>query len=125
MKTNFKEVEINGELYDLKSSIKETKQVANTTGLPLVMIRTRSTGVHYGYMKSKNGQEVELLNARRVWYWDGAASLSQLAQEGTSKPQNCKFPCEVDSITLFEVIEIIPITDVAYATLNKVKIWKQ
>jgi hypothetical protein len=44
--------------------------------------------------------------------------LSQLATDGTSKPTNCKFPCEVDKIELLQVIEIIPITDKAKTSID-------
>ena len=57
-----------------------------------VIVRTRSAGVHAGELISHNKKGVELKNARRLWYWDGAASLSQLAMEGVSRPENCKFP---------------------------------
>ncbi|MFA5298700.1 MAG: hypothetical protein WC389_10895 [Lutibacter sp.] len=94
-------------------------------GLPYVMVRTYSAGVHVGYLKSRNGKEITLLRARRMWYWDGAASLSQLAMEGTSKAGNCKFPCEVNEILLLEAIEIIPVTEKAQKSIQGVTIWKQ
>ena len=59
------------------------------------MVRTYSAGVFMGEIVSKDGQTVVMRNARRIWYWDGAASLSQLAVDGTSKPGNCKFPVAV------------------------------
>ena len=90
-----------------------------------VIVRTYSAGVFSGYLAKKDGQEVILNNARRIWYWDGAASLSQLAMEGTSKPENCKFPCEVAEITLMQVIEIIPCTNKAIKSIKGVKVWKQ
>ena len=91
-----------------------------------VVIRTQSAGVHAGYLsetKLAHG-EVTLKNARRIWYWDGAASLSQLATEGVSKPENCKFSVVVPQITLLGVIEIIPCTIKAISNISKVKIWK-
>lgn len=89
------------------------------------MVRTYSAGVFAGTIKERNGKEALLTNARRIWYWDGAASLSQLATEGTSKPNNCKFPCAVDQVLLTEVIEIIPITDKAAESISKVKVWQE
>ncbi len=91
---------------------------------PYVMVRTYSAGVFAGYLKSRKGKEVELTNARRIWYWDGAASLSQLAQSGTSKPQNCKFPEPVESVILTEAIEIIPISPIAKKSIEGVAIWR-
>lgn len=91
---------------------------------PYVMVRTYSAGVFAGYLKSRKGKEVELTTARRIWYWDGAASLSQLAQSGTSKPHNCKFPEPIDSVCLTEAIEIIPISRVAQKSIEGVPVWR-
>jgi hypothetical protein len=91
---------------------------------PYVMVRCARAGVFAGYLVSRKGMEVELKQARRIWYWDGAASLSQLAQSGTSKPQNCKFPEPVDSITLTEAIEIIPISPIAQKSIDGVPVWR-
>jgi hypothetical protein len=88
-----------------------------------VIVRTYSAGVHAGVLKSREGKEVVLTDARRIWYWDGAASLSQLAVDGTSKPQNCKFPIAVPEILLTEAIEIIPTTDKAQASIASVPVW--
>lgn len=93
-------------------------------GMPYCMVRTYSAGVFAGYIESREGKEATLRNARRIWYWDGAASLSQLATDGTSKPQNCKFPCTVDKVILTEVIEIIPITEKAKKSIEEVPVWQ-
>jgi hypothetical protein len=87
------------------------------------MCRTYSAGVFAGYLKERKDKEATLVKARRIWRWEGAASLSELAQKGTSKPDECKFPCEVDSVTLTEVIEIIPITAEAKLSINNVPVW--
>lgn len=87
------------------------------------IVRTYSAGVHAGTLKSREEKECVLTNARRIWYWDGAASLSQLAVDGTSEPGNCKFPVAVNEIVLTEVIEIIPCTDKARASIEGVEIW--
>lgn len=89
-----------------------------------VIIRGNRSGVEYGTLVAQEGQEVTLKNARRIWYWDGAASLSQLAKDGTSKPKDCKFTVFVDSITILDAIEIIPCTDKAIKSIEKVKEWK-
>jgi len=88
------------------------------------MVRTKNAGVFAGTVAKLEGQEATLTNARRIWYWEGAASLSQLATTGTRKPEKCKFPAPVDEVLLFEVIEIIPITDVAAKSIESVPVWK-
>jgi len=89
------------------------------------IVRTYSAGVFLGTIKERNGKEVLLENARRIWYWDGAATLSQLATEGTKKPKSCKFPAPVDEVLLTEAIEIIPATEAAIASIAAVPEWKQ
>lgn len=88
-----------------------------------VIVRTYSAGVHFGTLKSKDGKEVVLTNSRRIWYWDGAASISQLAVDGTSNPNGCKFPLAVDEILLTEAIEIIPVTEKARESIASVPVW--
>lgn len=61
-----------------------------------VLIRGDRSGVEFGTLVAYDGQEVTLHNARRIWYWDGAASLSQLAKDGALKPDNCKFTVTVE-----------------------------
>lgn len=90
-----------------------------------VIVRTYSAGVFAGKLESRNGKEVVLRNARRIWYWKGAASLSQLAMEGTSNPKGCKFPCEVDRVELLEAIEILDVTPKARKSISAVPIWKE
>ena len=89
-----------------------------------VIVRTYSAGVFAGNLQSRNGQEVVLTDARRLWYWAGAASLSQLAVNGTSKPEDCKFPVAVPRVVLLEAIEILDVTDVAEASIKAVKVWQ-
>lgn len=90
-----------------------------------VIIRGDRSGVEFGTLVAHNGQEVTLHNARRIWYWNGAASLSQLAKDGTAEPDDCKFTVYVDSITILDAIEIIPCTDKAIKSIEGVKEWKQ
>ena len=123
-KTDINEVEINSVIYVRKGSEKITNDVSDD----YCVIRTESAGVFAGEKVSKRdtvaGVEVVLENARRLWYWDGAASLSQLAMEGVKKPENCKFPREVTRITLPQVIEITPCTAEAIKSIKGVPVWE-
>lgn len=90
-----------------------------------MIVRTYSAGVFAGYLEHRSGQEVVLINARRIWYWEGAASLSQLAEDGSSKPNSCKFPQEVTRVQLLQAIEILDVTKKAQDFIASVKVWKQ
>ncbi len=89
-----------------------------------VVIRTYSAGVFAGYLKSRKGKEVILASARRIWYWKGATSLSQLATTGVTCPDECKFAEPVVEIVLTEAIEIITVTAKAKEIIEGVKVWK-
>ncbi len=90
-----------------------------------VIVRADRAGVFYGEIKERNGSEVVMTNVRRLWYWDGAASLSQLATNGTTCARNCKFTVYVPEMTILGVIEIIPCTDKAIASIEGVEPWKR
>lgn len=90
-----------------------------------MIVRTYSAGVFAGEVESRNGQEVVMLNARRLWYWKGAASLSQLAMEGVTKPKECKFPRAVDRVELLQAIELLDVTDQARKSIEGVPTWEE
>jgi len=90
-----------------------------------VIVRTYSAGVFAGTLESRDVKEVVLSNARRLWCWAGAASLSQLAVSGTSNPSGCKFPVAVPSVTLTEAIEILDVTPEAQASIAAVPVWRE
>lgn len=81
-----------------------------------VVVRTYSAGVHFGTLSSRDGREVVLTNARRIWYWDGAFTLSAVATAGVNNKS--KLSVTVPEILLTEAIEIIPCTDEATSILR-------
>jgi len=94
-------------------------------GMKYVIVRSYDAGCFAGYLKEKKDREVTLVNARRLWYWDGAASLSQLAMEGVKSPSACKFPCEVSNIIINNICEVIDATEKAKYSIAGVAIWKK
>ena len=89
-----------------------------------VIVRGDRSGVFAGRLVSQEGQRVELTECRRLWYWDGAASISQIAKEGVKKPHRCNFTVTVDSIAILDAIEVIPTTAEAEANIKAVPEWK-
>ena len=93
-------------------------------GLEYKLIRCDRSGVFAGYLKKLEGQNAIILQARRIFYWSGAASLSQLAIDGTSKPNDCKFPEAVSEIIVTDCIEVLAVTEKAQKSIASVKVWK-
>ena len=125
MKKERDEVVVNGKKYVLAESVSNNAKAKLVDGMEYCIVRTYSAGVFAGYFdrKSLEGQFGTVKNARRIWQWAGAASLSQLAQDGTSSPEHCKFPCEVDEVILTDIIEVIPCTEKAKKSIDGVKVW--
>lgn len=88
-----------------------------------VICRTYSAGVFAGTLEQRKGKEAVLSNARRLWRWAGAASLSQLAVDGTNNPKECKFPVAVPRVELTEVIEVLDVTPKARKSIEGVPVW--
>lgn len=89
-----------------------------------IIARTYSAGAFAGRLVRREGREVELADARRLWYWSGAASLSELSVRGVKNPDDCKFPVAVPSVILTEVIEILPLSEEARKSIENVPEWK-
>jgi hypothetical protein len=114
------ELTINGIKY-----VPATQNATNTEGLKYVIVRAKNAGVFAGYLGEENGSDVILEDARRLWYWSGASSISELAVNGTSDPDNCKFPVAVPKIKIKQVIEIIECSEKARQSIQSVVIWTQ
>ena len=123
-----KTIEVSDETYEkIKDQIAPSTKIPpakQKNGMDYVICRTYSAGVFAGYLESRNGQEGTIREARRIWFWKGAASLSQLAVYGTKLPNECKFPCPVDKIELTQIIEVLYCTETAKQSITGVPIWK-
>jgi len=113
------EIEVNGVKYIKASSVSAIDKPSGD----YVVVRTYSAGVHAGYLVSREGKEVVLKNTRRLYYWRGAATLSQVAGSGITKIKECKIPAPIAEITLTEAIEIIPCTDTAREIIEGAPQW--
>jgi hypothetical protein len=94
-----------------------------------VIVRTYAMGVFAGNLDETESTETKkvLRDARRIWYWSGAASLSQLAIDGTSNPKECKFPGAISMVEMTSPngFEVLDVTDKAKESILGVKEWKQ
>jgi len=89
-----------------------------------VIIRSNGVGVLFAKLVGKNGQELELENVRKLYYWSGANAVEELALSGVKNKNECKFTVEVDTMTISEYLQIIPCTEEAINNIKSVKIWK-
>ena len=88
------------------------------------IIRSRDAGVFAGEISMIDGSTVTMKSCRRLWYWAGAASLSQMAQEGVKEPEKCKFSVHTRNHIVLGVCEVIPCTEQAMKIIEGVSKWK-
>lgn len=89
-----------------------------------VIARGNRSGVYYGTLVAREGQECVLADVRNIWRWEGAATLLQLAHEGVKNPDGCNISMCVDEIVLTDVIELLPCTREAIDNIEGVAEWK-
>lgn len=89
------------------------------------IVRCDRAGVFFGEIKERRGDEVTMTNVRKLWYWDGACAVEQLAVDGTKKPGSCQFTVTVPEMELMGVIQVLPCTEAAAASIEAVREWKQ
>lgn len=87
------------------------------------IVRCDRAGVFFGGIKERNGDEVTMTDVRKLWSWDGACAVEQLAQDGTKVPGNCRFTVFVPEMTVLGAIQIIPCTEKASQSIRAVKEW--
>lgn len=88
------------------------------------VVRGDRSGVFAGVVQNVDGQTVQMEDVRRLWYWSGAASISQIAKDGVKFPHDCKFTVSVDRLLLTDAIEIIPTTEEARKCISEVPEWR-
>lgn len=89
-----------------------------------VIVRAAQAGVFFGKLKEQNGEEVVMTDVRKLYYWDGAAAVEEIAMIGTKKPDGCKFTVSVPQMGITGVCQVIPCTGEAIEKIKSVKEWK-
>jgi len=94
--------------------------------LKFVIVRTDRAGVHMGFLKEcspVNGfHDVTLVNTRRIWSWSGANSISDLANQGSKKPSDCKITAPVIENKMM-AIEVIEVSKLGKENLDAIPYW--
>lgn len=123
METSISEIIINGKAYVEKGAASVAAPLKD--GMKYAIVRCQGAGAFAGFVQSLENKTAVIRQSRRLWYWSGAASLSQLAVDGTCKPNDCKFPVAIDEHTVNDVLEVIICTDKAKKSIEAVKLWEQ
>jgi hypothetical protein len=85
-----------------------------------VVVRSSQSGVWMGTLVEASGDTMRLVDARRIYYWTGAATCSGLATHG---PATGKIPAAVDSAVVLGCCEVVLASDAAMSRLAAVPAW--
>lgn len=88
------------------------------------IVRADRAGVFFGKIKERNHDEVTMTDVRKLFYWDGACAVEELATNGTKRPNNCQFTLAIPEMVIANPIQVIPCTDAAVKSISEVKVWK-
>lgn len=88
------------------------------------IVRANRAGVFFGKIKNATHDSVTMQDVRKLFYWDGACAVEELAINGTKKPYNCKFTVTIPEMEIADPIQIIPCTEKAVASIQAVEVWK-
>ena len=89
------------------------------------IVRADRAGVFFGKIKEASKNEVTMIDVRKLWYWDGACAVEQLALDGTTTPRSCKFTVVIPEMAIANPIQIIPCTEKAVKSISEVVVWKE
>jgi len=89
------------------------------------IVRCDLAGVFFGEIEKIDGNQVVMNNVRKLWYWNGACAVEQLAVDGTCRPYDCKFTVHVPTMTVLDPAQIIPCSDKAVASIEGVEEWRR
>lgn len=88
------------------------------------IVRADRAGVFFGQIKEKTETSVTMTDVRKIHYWDGAAAVEQISQDGV-KQSSSRLTVSIAEMEIDKWIQIIPCTDKATINLKGCKEWKQ
>jgi len=87
-----------------------------------VIVRANGAGVFHGTLKEKDGDEVLLADARRIFRWRGASECIELAAAGCNR--DSQITRAAAEVLVEKVLEIHPCTEEAVKAIESVPVWK-
>lgn len=110
--------------YVREDSINTNAKAESVDGLEYCLIRCYAAGVHIGFVKKHNGENVILLNSRRLFYWTGACSVTQVSIDGVDVKLS-KIAMVLPEVRLTGVAEVIPMSRKAADIILGAPVWKK
>ncbi|MCK4500930.1 hypothetical protein KAU11_10550 [Candidatus Babeliales bacterium] len=89
------------------------------------ILRCDKAGTYIAIVGNTKNGKTELLNARKIYYWEGANTVEDIATFGTVRPEGCRLTVTIKSIIVrsSDIYEEIIATEEATRVLLGIKDW--
>ena len=89
-----------------------------------VIVRGVQSGVYFGTLVDRQGQECELSDVRNIWRWRGAVNLTELASRGITQNDYNRITSPIESIVLTDICEIIECSEDCIKSIEECPKWQ-
>jgi len=89
-----------------------------------VIARGVQSGVYFGTLVDRQGQEVELSDVCNIWRWRGAVNLTELASRGVTQNDYNRITAPIESIVLTDICEIIECSEDCIKSIEEYPKWQ-
>ena len=100
----------------------KTKKTESALINETVIARMYRAGVFMGILAHIDSDIVRLTNVRRIYYWQGALSVTDMASNGIKGGKVTK-PCDVVEFNRSALVEINKCSDKAAECITAIKPW--
>lgn len=89
-----------------------------------IIARIDRAGVFHGTLYNKDGETTTMTDVRRIYYWQGALSVTDMSVTGVTSGSKISLPAKRVEFETAKVIELIECTDEASKSIEEIEPWK-
>jgi hypothetical protein len=89
-----------------------------------IIARIDRAGVFHGTLAAKDAETTTMTDVRRIYYWRGALSVTDMSVTGVKAGSKVTVPAKRVEFETAKVIELIECTDKASKSIESIEPWK-
>lgn len=112
-------IEFSNKILTLLKSIKMTNLIGKK-----IIARIDRAGVFHGTLAAKDAEITTMTDVRRIYYWKGALSVTDMSVTGVKAGSKITLPAKRVEFETGRIVELIECTDEASKSIESIKPWK-
>lgn len=89
-----------------------------------IIARIERAGVFHGILDYKDAEITRMKDVRRIYYWKGALSVTDMAVNGILNDSQVTIPASVVEFETPQVVELIECSNISSEIIENIKPWK-